>query len=110
MATRTTLTLEDDLDGGSADLTVRFSLDGSDYEIDLNTTNASVFRSRLAPFLAHARLAAGRRSRSAPTTSSRERARQIRDWAISQGIPVNSRGRISASVIERFEAACSRSC
>ena len=110
MATRTAVTLEDDFDGGSADLTVRFSLDGSDYEIDLNTSNASAFRSHLAPFPAHARLAAGRRSRTARTTSSRERARQIRDWAISQGIPVNSRGRISESVIEKFEAACSSSC
>jgi hypothetical protein len=105
MATRTTLTLQDDLDGGPADQTVRFSLDRSDYEIDLNASNASAFSSHLAPFLAHARLAAGRRSRSAHTTSSRERGRLIRDWAISQGIPVNSRGRISASIIERYEAA-----
>ena len=35
MATKTTVVLEDDLDGGPADETVRFGLDGVEYEIDL---------------------------------------------------------------------------
>jgi hypothetical protein len=44
MATRTTLTLEDDLDGGPADETMRFALEGAEYEIDLSKKNARAFR------------------------------------------------------------------
>ncbi len=65
MATKITVTLEDDLDGGPAEETVRFGLGGAQYEIDLNTKNARAFRTQLAPFIEHARQAedngAGRR-------------------------------------------------
>jgi Lsr2 len=40
MAAKTTVTLEDDLDGGPADETARFRRDGAEYEIDLNNKNA----------------------------------------------------------------------
>jgi hypothetical protein len=43
MATRTTITLEDDLDGGPADETLRFHLGAAEYEIDLNAKNARAF-------------------------------------------------------------------
>jgi Lsr2 len=36
MAQKVTVALEDDLDGGPADETVRFGFDGADYEIDLS--------------------------------------------------------------------------
>ena len=48
MVQKITVTLEDDLDGGPADQTVRFGLDGAEYEIDLSTSNATAFRERLA--------------------------------------------------------------
>ena len=57
MATKITVALEDDLDGGAADETVRFELDGVDYEIDLNKKNAATLRMKLAPFVEHARKA-----------------------------------------------------
>ena len=44
MAQKVTVELEDDLDGGPADETVRFGVDGSEYEIDLSTKNAAAFR------------------------------------------------------------------
>ena len=44
MAQKITVALEDDLDGGPADETVRFGLGGTDYEIDLSTKNATAFR------------------------------------------------------------------
>ena len=47
MAQKITVTLEDDLDGGPADQTVRFGLDGAEYEIDLSVSNATAFRARL---------------------------------------------------------------
>ena len=41
MAQRVTVELEDDLDGGPADETVRFGFGGTDYEIDLSKKNAA---------------------------------------------------------------------
>jgi len=106
MAQKITVALEDDLDGGPADQTVRFGIDGADYEIDLNTGNATAFRRALAPFIDHARRA-GRTPRRRPgrSASSRERSGGIRAWAREQGIAVSDRGRITASVVEQYEAA-----
>jgi nucleoid-associated protein Lsr2 len=106
MATKTTITLEDDLDGGPAEETLQFGLAGAEYEIDLNATNARAFRQRLAPFIDHARTAgAGQRRRPALTASSRARSGDIRAWAKRQGIKVSDRGRIPAGVTEQYEAA-----
>ena len=106
MAPRVTVELEDDLDGGPADETLRFGLDGTEYEIDLRKTNASKFRRQIAPYLDHARKAGrGQRRRPARTPSGRERSGDIRAWAKGQGISVSERGRIPASVVERYEAA-----
>jgi hypothetical protein len=106
MATKITVALEDDLDGGPAEETVRFGLGGSEYEIDLSKKNATAFRRQLAPFIEHARKT-GRAPRRRPgrTTSSRERSGGIRAWAKDQGIAVSDRGRIPASVVEQYEAA-----
>ena len=98
--------LEDDLDGGLADQTVRFGIDGADYEIDLNTSNATAFRRTLASFIDHARRAGrGPRRRPGRSASSRERSGGIRAWAKRRGIAVSDRGRIPASVVEQYEAA-----
>jgi hypothetical protein len=85
---------------------VRFAVDGAEYEIDLSTKNAAVFRRKLAPFTGHARKA-GRRQRRRPgqTASSRDRSGSIRAWAKEAGIAVSARGRIPASVAEQYEAA-----
>ena len=55
MAQKVRIILEDDLDGGPADETVRFGLDGGQYEIDLSNANACVMlsarsRRRLAAY------------------------------------------------------------
>jgi hypothetical protein len=106
MAQKVTVALEDDLDGGPADETVRFGIGGAAYEIDLSASNAAAFRRQLAPFIAGARKA-GRGPRRVPerTASSRERSADIRAWAKGQGIAVSERGRIPASVVTRYEAA-----
>jgi Lsr2 len=105
MAQKITVALEDDLDGGPADETVRFGIGGTEYEIDLSKRNAATFRRRLAPFIEHARKAGrGARRRPGRTASSRERSADIRAWAKDQGIAVSERGRIPASVVEQYEA------
>jgi hypothetical protein len=108
MATKVTIALEDDLDGGPADETVRFGLGGTAYEIDLNKKNARAFRKQLAPFVEHARRA-GRGPRRPRTSSGRQRSGDIRAWAKEQGIAVSARGRIPASVVAQYDAATSRS-
>src|SRR6516165_3801906 len=102
MATKVTVTLEDDLDGGPADETVRFGIGGTDYEIDLNKKNARAFHKQLTPFIEHARRA-GRGQHRSRTPSSRQRSGDIRAWAKEQGIAVSDRGRIPASVVDQYE-------
>jgi Lsr2 len=104
MATKITVALEDDLEGGAADETVRFGIGGVQYEIDLNKKNARAFRRQLAPFVEHARKAGlgQRRSRAA---STHRRSSDIRAWAKTQGITVSDRGRIPASVVEQYQTA-----
>ena len=106
MATKISVALEDDLDGGPADETVRFGLGNAEYEIDLNKKNARAFRRQLAPFIEHARRAGrGQRRRPVRTASSRQRSGDIRAWAKDNGIPVSDRGRIPASVVAQYDAA-----
>src|SRR2546429_6375793 len=110
MAQKITVALEDDLDGGLADETVRFGLGGAGYEIDLSPKDANGFRQELAPFIEHARKTGrGQRRRPGRTVSSRERSADIRAWAKDQGITVSDRGRISASVAEQYDAATQES-
>jgi hypothetical protein len=106
VATRVTVVLEDDLDGGPADETVRFGLDGVEYEIDLSKQHARTFRRELASFLVHARRAEReRRRRPARSPSGRRRSGDIRAWAKDAGIQVSDRGRIPASVVTQYQAA-----
>ena len=108
MATKTTVVLEDDLDGGPADETVRFGLDGVDYEIDLSKQHAREFRRELASFLVHARRAErGRRRRAARGSPGRRNTGDIRAWARDAGIQISDRGRIPADVVAQYNAATS---
>jgi hypothetical protein len=109
MAQKITVALEDDLDGGPADETIRFGIGGAEYEIDLSAKNATAFRRQLSPFIEHARKAGrGQRRRPGRTASGREHSGGIRSWAKDQGIAVSDRGRIPASVVEQYEAATKR--
>jgi hypothetical protein len=106
MASKTVITLEDDLEGGPAEETVRFALGTAAYEIDLNARNADWFRSMMAPFVGHARRPGrGQRARPERPVSVRQHSAQIRAWAREHGIGISERGRIAASVIEQYESA-----
>lgn len=109
MAQKVQVLLLDDLDGGEAEETVTFGLDGALYEMDLNAANAAKLREALAPFTEVARKATARQGRgrrgSARTAPTRERSAEIRSWAKSMGKPVNERGRIPAAIVAEFEAA-----
>ncbi len=112
MAQKIQVLLIDDLDGGEAEGTVRFGLDGVEYEIDLSAEHAGALRRALAPFVGAARRspAAGRR----PARGGRRAGAggldttEVREWARAQGIEVKDRGRVPAGVVTRFRAATGR--
>jgi hypothetical protein len=99
----------DDLDGSEADGTVRFGLDGSEYEIDLSAEHAQQLRDALASYISAARRA-GSSTRS-PVRSARKSPKagpdstEVREWAKAQGIEVKDRGRIPAELVVKFKAA-----
>ena len=109
MAQKVQILYVDDLDGSAADGTVRFGLDGADYEIDLNPENAQALRDALAPYVSAARRAGGgtrrqvRSGRTAPANGAN--TTEIREWAKAQGIEVKDRGRVPAEVMVKFKAA-----
>jgi hypothetical protein len=106
MAQKVHITLEDDLTGGDAVETVSFGLDGRTYEIDLNAKNAKALRDALAKYVAAGRRAGGRTSGgSKRSTQIGPSAREVRDWARSNGYQVPDRGRIPSDVREAFNAA-----
>lgn len=109
MAQKVQVILIDDLDGGPADETVTFGLDGVTYEIDLSADNVAKLRDALAPWVGHGRKlarATGRARRGrAGAASTGTSANTIREWARANGYNVNERGRIAADVREAYEAA-----
>ena len=105
MAQKVHIVLVDDLDGSDASQTVSFGLDGTSYEIDLNDKNAAALRDALAGFVGHARKVTNTRGRKTRTTTTGPSARELRDWARSNGYEVSDRGRVPAEVREAFDAA-----
>ena len=107
MAQKVQVLLVDDVDGGTADETVTFGLDGVSYEIDLTAKNAKKLRDALGPWVGHARKVSARSARTAPRhrPSRSGDAQAIRDWAKANGHKVSERGRISAEVKAAYEAA-----
>ncbi len=102
----------DDLDGSEAEGTVRFGLDGAEYEIDLNAGHAQDLRDALARYITAARRAGGVARR--PARGARRgsvnglNTTEVREWAKAQGIEVKDRGRVPAELAVKFKAATSR--
>jgi hypothetical protein len=99
----------DDLDGSEAEGTVRFGLDGTEYEIDLNTEHAQALRDALARYVRAARRAGGSARRPVRGgrrgSSSGVDSTEVREWAKAQGIDVKDRGRVPAELVVKFKAA-----
>ncbi len=102
----------DDLDGSAAEGTVRFGLDGTEYEIDLNAGHAQQLREALAAYVRAGRRVSGGSRR--PAGSGRRGAvsglntTEVREWAKAQGIEVKDRGRVPAELVVKFKAATSQ--
>ncbi|CAN5531071.1 Lsr2 family protein [soil metagenome] len=112
MAQKIQVLLVDDIDGGDADETVSFGLDGSSFEIDLSSDNAAKLRDALADYVAHARRARGSvrtgggvRGPRAVVRADREQTQAIREWARKSGHKVSERGRIPSTIIDAYHSA-----
>ncbi|MBT2588411.1 Lsr2 family protein [Arthrobacter sp. ISL-95] len=101
MATRTIITLHDDLDGSEAEESISFAIDGVEYEIDLSGPNAHEFRSMLQSYVSAARAVHS----PMKARTQKNRNAKVRAWAKENGIKVADRGTISAQVLERYKAA-----
>lgn len=103
MAIRTIIELIDDIDGSDATETVRFALDGTEYEIDLAEQNAEELRATLVRFADAGRKTGGNRPapvvRRVPPAAD---TKAVRAWAAENGIAVNMRGRIKEDVVQRY--------
>jgi hypothetical protein len=113
MATVTRTFMTDDLDGSDDDVsTVQFALDGTSFEIDLSAANEERLREKLARFVDAASpvkqpkaAPTKRASKTVTVASTRDQTQAIREWAKAAGLVVSSRGRISKTVQDAFDAA-----
>jgi Lsr2 len=107
MASTVSVVISDDIDGSPNAQTVTFGLDGVTYEIDLTKKNKAKLERDVAPYIEAGRRispARGRVTATRPTGQRVDRA-ALRAWANEHGLKVSERGRISAAVIEQYEAA-----
>ncbi|MFK3984718.1 Lsr2 family protein [Micromonospora sp. NPDC050397] len=112
MAKQVITLLTDDLDGGKADRTVEFGLDGVNYTIDLSEKNAGKLRKALDGFIAagtrmgrasgETRGSGQRGGARGASRTDRDQNRAIREWATKNGYDVSERGRIPASVVRAY--------
>jgi hypothetical protein len=110
VAQRKIIIMEDDLDGGEANETVHFTIDGASYEIDLSTANAAQLRDSLAKYVdagrkLTARTAVRTRGRVPATRSGSGNTSKVREWARANGYEISDRGRVPANILSAYEQA-----
>jgi hypothetical protein len=112
VAQKITTLFIDDIDGGAAEGTVRFALDGTEYEIDLNAKHSEELRSALGRYVSHARKVGGasRRAgraagRAGRGSGSSVNTTEIRNWARENGYDIKDRGRVPADLVAKYQAA-----
>ena len=108
MAQRIQTLFIDDIDGSEAEGTIRFALDGTEYEIDLSARHAAEFRDALKEFTAHARKVGGSPRRAAARGARKPSTIDtvaVRAWARENGHDIKERGRVPASVAAKYREA-----
>lgn len=105
MAQRTQILYVDDIDGSDAEGTVRFGIDGAEYEIDLNKKHADNLAEAIRPYIDVARKVSSSRRAARGSRPARHDQSDVRAWARAQGLKVSDRGRIPADVLARYESA-----
>lgn len=108
-------TMFDDLDGsmieGDNGGTVKFSLQGTNYAVELTRENEQKLAAALAPFIAVARTEQGLARTATPVeepVSTEARSYELRDartWLLDNGHDVSRRGPIQEHFLKIFEEA-----
>jgi hypothetical protein len=95
----------DDIDGGTAEGTVRFGLDGSEYEIDLSSKHSEELHAALGTYVAHARKLGGTPRRSTARGGRKPSPIDtvaVRSWARENGYDIKDRGRVPAALVAKY--------
>lgn len=101
MATRTVLV--DDMDGGDAETTIAFVINGESYSLDLSESNAAKFHQALHPFITAAKERAAKHTSALDAElAGVEQRTAIREWARKKGLEISDRGRIPQDIIDAY--------
>ena len=101
VATKTVLV--DDMDGGSADVTIALAINGEAYSMDLSNKNAEAFYAAINPWLSIAtRNRAGHEATVQSYLAGVEQRAAIREWAIRKGLGISPRGRIPQEITDEY--------
>jgi hypothetical protein len=106
LAQKVSVLLVDDIDGSDAHETIPFGIDGTHYEIDLNSEHAQELREQLERYVKVARrvtAATAQPTRVRRTAANDAKNKEIRNWARERGMDVNGRGRIPADIMTQYE-------
>lgn len=101
MATKTVLI--DDIDGGEADVTIAFVINGESYSVDLSHKNEKAFYKAIDPYIQAA--SSGSKVRLASIEAEKigvEQRAAIREWAKKNGHMISERGRLPQDVIDAY--------
>jgi hypothetical protein len=90
--------LYDDIDGSEGASTIRFTVEGQAFEVDLSDANSERLARALEPFVRVAR-PVGRKS------SDNGESALIREWAARNGIQLSPKGRIPSDIVTQYQAA-----
>jgi hypothetical protein len=107
MAQRIQTLFIDDIDGGAAEGTIRFALDGTSYEIDLSSKHSDELRTALRKYIEHARKVGGpaRRPASLGRKPSAVDNVAVRAWAKENGYDIKDRGRVPSELVAKYREA-----
>ena len=104
----------DDFTREPADATLKFTVEGIDYEIDLTEENYNTFLTLVNPYVEAGRRVSGKRANPTryakvpeePSGSDRRRElKKVREWANENGFEVSHLGRIPVEVQDAYDLA-----
>lgn len=84
---------------------VKFSLDGSDYTLDLSVENAAKLRELLKPYVQVAAKDTSRSQRRRTPVENNVQTKFVRAWAVERGMAVAPRGKLQQSVFDEYYKA-----
>lgn len=111
MAQKVVVQIFDDLTGEEGAEAVQFTINGTEYEIDLTLESRDELFTLLSPYTQAGRTVSGKNKRkvagkpkSVPVVTELDPA-AIRSWAVENGYEINERGRIPKAIVDAYNAS-----